>query len=383
MSSHLSARPRLLIVSDTAMYQFEGKIYAFEPVVREIEHFAHLFSKITWIGYQYPGTPPPNARHLNPEIPIDYLPLKATGGPRLIHKIQVLLRAPATGIAVWKALKTSDVVHSRAPSMPAFWAMVISAFDQKRRYWHKYAGDWTNPRAPVFYGLQRRVLQRIPHVVVTMNGPVSPDTPHCLSWLNPCISEEELKAAAQFFPLKDFDNPLQICFSGQLSANKGLLQLIEAMTLLPKGMVARLCIAGDGPLFATLQKMVKMADLHMVEFTGNLSRRALEQVYRESHILVLPSASEGLPKVVPEACAHGCVPIVSAIPALIPLFSESLQALILPENSPACIATAIRKLSHDRQLLKALALECQKLSQRFTYENYVRRIRQEILHEIV
>ena len=383
MSSHLSARPRLLIVSDTAMYLLEGEIYAFEPVVREIEHFAHLFSSITWIGYQYPETPPPHARRVNPEISIEYIPLKATGGPRLIHKIQVLLRAPATGLAVWKALKNSDVVHSRAPSMPAFWAMVISAFDHSRRYWHKYAGDWTSPGAPFFYALQRRILRLIPHVSVTMNGEANPKFPHCLSWLNPCISEEELEAASQFFPLKDFDAPLQICFSGQLSKTKGVIQLIEAMTMLPKGMVARLCIAGDGPLLATAQKMVKTAGLDMVEFTGNLPRRSLEKVYRESHILVLPSASEGLPKVVPEACAHGCVPIVSAIPALLPLFSGIFKDLILPENSPACIADAIIKISNDRRSLKALALECQQLSRRFTYENYVRHIRQEILREII
>ena len=54
MHKHISKSSKLLIVSDTAMRVNEtGVIEAFEPVVREIENFEHLFEQITWIGYDY------------------------------------------------------------------------------------------------------------------------------------------------------------------------------------------------------------------------------------------------------------------------------------------------------------------------------------------
>ncbi len=53
MSENISKRPDLLIVSDTAVYiMTHGEYLAFEPVVREIENFAHLFENITWIAFK-------------------------------------------------------------------------------------------------------------------------------------------------------------------------------------------------------------------------------------------------------------------------------------------------------------------------------------------
>jgi glycosyltransferase involved in cell wall biosynthesis len=381
MSGNLPKRPRLLIVSDTAMYAVKGELYAFEPVVREIEHFAFLFSHITWIGYLYPGTPPANARKVNPEISITYIPLKACGGPGFRDKLEVLWRAPGIGLAVWKALRNSEVVHSRAPSMPAFWAILFSAIDRSRRYWHKYAGDWSSEKVPLFYGLQRQMLQLIPHVKVTMNGNFQPDKPHCLSWLNPCISNSELEQAHAVTVSKDYDSALTICFVGQIIQSKGIIQLIQALGSLPHGMIQRVFIAGDGPLLQSAITTAASLGLRQVEFVGNLPRRELEAIYQKAHILVLPSASEGLPKVVPEACAFGCVPVVASIPALLPLFKGEMQHLVLKNRSPESIASAIAKLAGDRQMLRRLANDCVSFAGAFTYERYAERIQQEILNE--
>jgi glycosyltransferase involved in cell wall biosynthesis len=363
------------------MYPTIGGMLAFEPVVREIEHFALLFSEITWIGYQYPGSPPGNTRKINPEIPITFVPLKACGGPRIKDKLTVILRAPGIGIAVWKALAGVEVVHSRAPSMPAFWAILFSAFDRSRRYWHKYAGDWTSIRVPFFYGLQRWMLQHIPHVRVTMNGSFRPENPHCLAWVNPCISNDELAKAAISAGRKDYCAPLNICFAGHLTASKGIIQLIEAVASLPETIVHRLFIAGDGPLLDAARRAAGSAGIHRFEFLGNLPRRRLEAIYEKSHILVLPSASEGFPKVIPEACAFGCVPLVSAVPALLPFFRGEMQKLILEDCSAQTIARAIARLAGDREQLRSLSSLCVACSAAFTYERYVARIQREILDE--
>ena len=53
MSENISKRPKLLIVSDTAMRLDNNVFKAFEPVVREIDNFRDLFESITWIGYDF------------------------------------------------------------------------------------------------------------------------------------------------------------------------------------------------------------------------------------------------------------------------------------------------------------------------------------------
>ena len=48
-------------------------------------------------------------------------------------------------------------------------------------------------------------------------------------------------------------------------------------------------------------------------FLGWLNREELNHINSKSHILILPTFSEGFPKVVAEAACFGCIPIVTNI----------------------------------------------------------------------
>ena len=50
-----------------------------------------------------------------------------------------------------------------------------------------------------------------------------------------------------------------------------------------------------------------------IEFLGEVNKSSLNKIYEKCHILVLPSKSEGFPKVIAEAGAFGCVPVVSKV----------------------------------------------------------------------
>ena len=89
MPEDLSKRPDLLIVSDTAVYiDDQGKYLAYEPVVREIEHFAHLFSSITWIAFHYPlNHSVRNIREVS-KVDIKYVLLPAVGVTEFIISVK-------------------------------------------------------------------------------------------------------------------------------------------------------------------------------------------------------------------------------------------------------------------------------------------------------
>ncbi|MFM7595915.1 MAG: glycosyltransferase [Flavobacteriales bacterium] len=68
----------------------------------------------------------------------------------------------------------------------------------------------------------------------------------------------------------------------------------------------------------------------------------IQSLYSRSHTLVLTSQSEGFPKVIAEAMAFGCVPIVTAVGAIPEVLSEDAGAMLT--NPLNCVEETIEKL---------------------------------------
>lgn len=62
---------------------------------------------------------------------------------------------------------------------------------------------------------------------------------------------------------------------------------------------------GQGPLLEPMRTAVSKAGLDNITFPGPLAPKQLAEEYRRSHLFVLPSFSEGAPKVLQEAAACG------------------------------------------------------------------------------
>ena len=213
MHEHLSRCPNLLIVSDTAMRLVNNESHeAFEPVVREIENIQHLFNSITWIGYNYTkDLSRSNLRGIDSNK-INYILLERTGGNRLSDKLNILLKVIPYFIIIFKAIKKNNLIHTRAPSFPAFLAIIGSIFLKKKKYWHKYAGNWNQKNAPFSYSIQRSLLNiKIGNSKVTINGAWPSQKQHMLSFENPCLSDKELASAKLIAEQKCYSEKLNLC----------------------------------------------------------------------------------------------------------------------------------------------------------------------------
>lgn len=365
---------RLLIISDSPMWKVEeGRVFVFEPTLREVEYLAGMFSHITWIGYNH-GRNPKGLARLTDKPNISFFPLASvSGGETLFEKMSILPRLPKLWRTLSHAIRSNDYIHTRGPSVPALIAVLQSYCDKKRRYWHKYAGNWKQRNAPLAYGLQRHLLRRCPHIV-TVNGYWRDEPANIVNLENPCLTDRELKEAADYRNQRSFRETVNLCFVGALTRGKGIWEFLRAISLLShKEKIGQVCIAGDGPLRPELEAFAATLEVP-VFFLGSIRREEINRLYERSDLIVLPTVSEGFPKVVAEAAAFGCIPIVSDVSSISQHIKTGVNGVLLSDRTPEAVAGAIDGLSTNMSMRINMVRNLKELPSLFTYERYCRRL---------
>lgn len=375
MPGNLQGR-KLLIISDTAVCKTGDGYLAFEPVLREAEALSVLFDEITWLGCKVV----PDSTVLKS---VNNSKIKMVQMPAVRHKflnpLLVLLAYPVFIFYILKYLPHVTHVHTRAPSHPAWLGIILSRYDRHRVYWHKYAGNWVAARLAFTYERQRKLLQRlyVPNVKITVNGNWSQSNKNILPFENPCLTEQELTESGFIAGKKDFSCDLNLLFVGALNKEKGILELIEAIETgkLPAA-INEVFIAGDGPLTSTVRQRTQSITQPKISLLGTLSRTQLDDYYAQSHLLVLPSTSEGFPKVVAEAAAFGCIPVVTNISSVSQYIADGVNGFLMENNTPATISETLRRAVQSN--LKKISMDATVICERFTYERFISRLKTEI-----
>lgn len=384
MPEDISKRPDLLIVSDTAVYvDSMGEYLGFEPVVREIEHFASLFGKITWIAYKY---------HLSTEIKnikavkginIKHILFPAVGGRGLIQRLRIIWTYTRLVFVIPGHIIKNDIVHTRGPSHPALVTIFYSiVFFRHKIFWHKYAGNWVRKKDPVTYRINKYLLKKAKRTKVIINGkwPDQPD--HILSFENPCLTEQERIDGGIVLKLKSYDGKLDFVFVGQLVDTKGVLRIIEVFKLLQnESRIGSIHFIGDGEKRKEYEELARQNNLNCL-FHGFLPKTDVNKILAKVHVLILPSDSEGFPKVVAEGANYGCIPIVSDISCLSQYVINNVNGFLMPSLDTEGLLYSVQRLillSGDE--IKQMAEAAYGTSEHFTYDYYNLRITKEILFQ--
>lgn len=129
---------------------------------------------------------------------------------------------------------------------------------------------------------------------------------------------------------KEPDGPLRLLYVGTLSPRKGVAELIDAVSRLVRdGLSVRLDIVGDGPEAVRLASQTRTLGLQeVVHLHGYVTKREeLVAAYSSSDVVVIPSHTEGFPRVIYEAASMG-IPLVATrvggIPARLTHGEEAL-----------------------------------------------------------
>ncbi len=112
---------------------------------------------------------------------------------------------------------------------------------------------------------------------------------------------------------------INITFAGKIAKLKGVLSLIKSLEKLDyKKDYLNINIVGDGHNPEEYEEILNLSkeSKYNINFLGKIEQIELAQIFRQSHIFILPSFFEGLPLVVIEALASGCNVVTTDIPGV-------------------------------------------------------------------
>jgi glycosyltransferase involved in cell wall biosynthesis len=371
---------KLLIISNMAHYlDFQGRLVGWGPAVQEIDYLARLFDEVGHIGCLHSEPAPASALAYQAKN-LRFVPLDPTGGETLKDKLGILGHAAEYLRVIEKELPNFDVVHVRAPANIPLFAILGLAIARYPRYrWVKYAGNWSPQDAEAWsYTFQRWLLRQNFHRgVVTVNGRWSNQAHHIYSFFNPCLKEAERDRGEHIAESKKLGLPVQILFVGRTEKAKGAENVLQiAQLLMQQGVDFNLNLIGDSPQRMEYENWAKTHHLQdKIHFCGWLPRPEIEPFYAASHLMLLPSYSEGWPKVLSEAMAYGVVPLAGAVSSIPQILGELGVGRALPPDDIAAYVQAIQGYLAQPERWQAESQRGAAAAHHFTYDAYLQQVR--------
>lgn len=371
---------KLLIISHTRHYKNEnGTIVGWGPTINELNNIIDEFDEIVHVAMLYSEVPPKSSLPYN-SSKIKFVALPPLGGKTIFSKLKMIFLAPKIIHIVSREIKSSDVFQLRAPTGIGVFLIPYLTWFVKTKGWYKYAGNWNQENPPLGYRFQRWMLKNQKRKV-TINGTWEKQPEHCITFENPCLTLQDFENGKKIIAKKNYKTPWSFCFVGRLEKAKGVERIIRAFSALTedeKAKISQVDLVGDGDETDYFKEIALKSGVKM-NFHGFLPRNDVFDLYKKTQFFLLPSDSEGFPKVIAEAMNFGCIPIVSDISSIGQYINETNGYLLSPVTSEKLIESLIIIINERENNLQEKAKLGTKVSIKFTFDNYKKRIKEKII----
>lgn len=168
--------------------------------------------------------------------------------------------------------------------------------------------------------------------------------------------------------------PLRLLTLGRLTEVKGFEYLLHALAEVEtSGISWHLKLAGPehevGYAARLKAEAAALGIAERVEFSGELLASETQKLYEEADIFILPSLSEGTPKVLPEAMASGLPIIATRVGAVADIVGDA--GILLGPRDVRGLADALLTLARDPELRLHLGRAAVSRAREFTLENQI------------
>lgn len=364
---------KLVVISSAPIVQKEGENYLYAPYEKEMQLWAKHANSIQFCCPIWKE----DKKLLIAPISFETTPtieLKEFDITSFSNMLRAIPNAFVDLIRIFEAMKKADHIHLRCPGNMALLAAVVQMFFPKKVKTAKYAGNWDpKARQPFTYKLQRWILSNTiltKNIQVLVYGDWENQTKNIKPFFTATYSESEILNSN--FRIQDKDQEsIKFLFVGTLSRGKQPLYAIQIVEeLFKKGKNVTLDLFGDGAMKSEIETYIRNNDLEsIIQLKGNQSKDAILTAYQNSHFLILPSKSEGWPKVVAEAMFWGCVPIASPVSCISYMMGNGSRGILLHEKIQEDI-NQIDMVINNQDFYHKIASEGQSWSQQFTTDKF-------------
>jgi glycosyltransferase involved in cell wall biosynthesis len=156
-------------------------------------------------------------------------------------------------------------------------------------------------------------------------------------------------------PLQALPAEPQALFVGVLERYKNVDGLVDAWRLAaPRVPEARLRIVGSGALRPVVEALLRELPAQ-TSWDERLSQPDVSRALDESTLLVLPSRSEGMGRVIVEAFCRGRPVVASRVGGIQDLVEDGRNGLLVEPGDTSALADALVRVLTDRSLAERLA----------------------------
>ena len=157
---------------------------------------------------------------------------------------------------------------------------------------------------------------------------------------------------------KSYEAPYEILFCGTMFKEKGVFELLDSVkSVVSFEKKVRFTFMGDGPELKHITKYAKRLGIeNYVNFIGYKEDEEKYAIYKRSHMLILPSYTEGFPNVVCEAMASGLAIIGTKTGGIIDAIENGVNGYLLDSipADPSEISNKVIKIVSEKSKLSQM-----------------------------
>ena len=324
---------KFIIITHVPHIKEQNDYYAYSPYVREINVWGNYVKEILIVApmastdktaidcaYNHPNI------KFNEITNFDILNFKSL--------FNAFFKIPGICWHIFIAMKKADHIHLRCPGNIGLLGCFVQILFPNTPKTAKYAGNWDpKSKQPLTYKLQQWILNNTfltRNMQVLVYGEWKGMSHNIKPFFTASYTTHDIVPVAQ----KSLNEIVDFVFVGALVQGKHPLYAIQLVeNLHRKGYAVRLNLYGDGVERKFLEDYIVKQQLQsIVSLKGNQSHDIVKKAYQSSHFVILPSDSEGWPKVIAEGMFWGCVPLATSVSCVPFMLDYGKRGVLLGMN---------------------------------------------------
>tara|TARA_B100000949_G_scaffold231697_1_gene244340 strand:+ start:2692 stop:3801 length:1110 start_codon:yes stop_codon:yes gene_type:complete len=359
----------ILVISSAPVLKKDGTYMAYSPYVREMDFWFKYFEGVVIVCPSQYDKPLLKSSFKRQDIRL--VSVNPISIDRFLSGLKAIVYTPKILVTIFFEMLSADHIHLRCPGNMGLLGALVQIFFPHKPKTAKYAGNWKpGARQPWSYRFQKWILSNTyltKNMQVLVYGEWLNQTPNVKAFFTASHSEKDKVE----IPKRKYDLPLRFLFVGSLSPGKQPVYALALVAeLIKRGFPSELHVYGEGPEREKLNETAKELGMERQLFLhGNQPSEAVKEAYAKSHFLILPSKSEGWPKVVAEAMWWGVIPIATPV-SCVPWMLDSGKRGVLLQVDLDSDVQKVQEHLLDKAKLKIMAAEAATWSRNYTLERF-------------